>query len=277
MERLNRNISASDCSLQQRPKVFHAVSVNLTINIFLSMVDYAVNVIGVEIVVRPESIAIDNRSGLYVRVNRAAQRFPFRVRNNYRSNFAVTFKQSHNGHLSFKACRAFKSAGLNAAVHVPRFAADERLIYFDAAAQLLCKRSSLHSEPDSVDHKPRGFLRDADGSVDFVRTNPVFAIGDHPNRHQPLIQTERGILEDGSDLDRKLSALMLALALPLLLLGKERNVCAATSRTDNAIGPSAGHKVINAVLRIREIYDCRLQCFRVCFVRHDVRIVSWTA
>jgi hypothetical protein len=161
-----------------------------------------------------------------------------------------------------------------AAVHVTSKTTDESFVNFNAAAKWLCKRSSLHSKSDSVDHEPRGFLRDADSSVDLVRTNSVFAVRNHPDNHQPLIQAERRILKDGAYLDRELSALMAALALPLLLLGKKRHISTATSRTDNAIRPSPRYQIAQAVIRIREVNDCLLQCFRVCFVRHDVRILA---
>ena len=45
MERLNRNISPFEAALQETPKVFNAVRVNLTINVLLRMVNHLMDVI----------------------------------------------------------------------------------------------------------------------------------------------------------------------------------------------------------------------------------------
>lgn len=59
-------------------------------------------------------------------------------------------------------------------------------------------------------HKPRGFLSDAERAMDFIRANPVLGVGNHPHRGEPLVQTDRAVLKNRSDFDRKLFATMLA-------------------------------------------------------------------
>src|SRR6185503_18178306 len=110
-----------------------------------------------------------------------------------------------------------------------------------------CERSSLHSKANSVDHEPRRFLRDTERPVNVVRANAVFAIDDHPNGSQPLVQTERRILEDGADFNGELSLLVRALALPLVLLLQKRHVFASAGRAFNAVRPSARGKIIQAI------------------------------
>jgi hypothetical protein len=68
-----------------------------------------------------------------------------------------------------------------------------------------------------------------------------------------------------------------ALALPLVLLLKERNVIAATGRTGYAIRPSASGQILKAILRIREVNNCLLKRLWFGLVCHDVRIVAWIA
>jgi hypothetical protein len=236
-----------------------------------------VNVIGVEVVVRPKRVAIDHRSGFDVVVYLASQRFAFDVRNNHRSNFAVPFKQSHNRHLALEASRALESARFNAAMHVASLAADKCFIDFDVAGHLFHKRSGVHGESNAVIHEPRGFLRHAKRPRNLITTDSVFTIDDQPNGGQPLIQTKRRIFKDGSDLDGELPLPVRAFALPLVLFLKERHVLAPTSRTSNAIRPSASRKVVEAILRIREVNDCLLKCLRCVSVCHDVRILAKAA
>jgi hypothetical protein len=162
-------------------------------------------------------------------------------------------------------------------VHITSLAADERFIDFNVTRHLFEKRSALHRETDAMVHEPRSLLRDAKRAGDLVTANAVFAVHDHPHSREPLVEAQGAILENGSNLDRELTALVCALTLPLPLLRQKCHVCAATGWADNAVGPSAGHKIVKAILRIREINDCLLQCLRGCFVRHDVRILAFGA
>src|SRR5437879_2745692 len=111
-------------------------------------------------------------------------------------------------------------------------------------------------------------------SADFVRANSVFAIDDHPHSGQPLIQTKRRILEYGSDFGAELALLVRALTLPFLLLGKERHVIASARRTDNAIRPTTGDKVAQAVVRVREIDNRFLKCFGTGILCHSERTIA---
>ena len=64
-----------------------------------------------------------------------------------------------------------------------------------------------------MQYMPRALLFDSERSAIPARRNAVAAIGDHPDRNQPLIETERAVLKDGADLDRKLSSAALFAAL----------------------------------------------------------------
>src|SRR5579885_3055544 len=153
-----------------------------------------------------------------------------RVFDDFCSHFAVPLKQTHDGDLTDCA------APLNL-----------------ARAHALVHEASLAAE----------------GARHFVRANPVFAVRHHPHGGEPLVESERRVFKDRSDLDAELTPLVRALALPLVLRGKERHVITSARRADNAVRPAARDKVIEAVRRIREEYDCLLQCLWCFLLRHS--------
>src|SRR5262249_44770907 len=143
-------------------------------------------------------------------------------------------------------------------VHVPCLAADVRFVNFYMAAQSLKKRAALHCQTDAMIHEPSGLLCDTQSARNLVRTNPVFAVHDHPDRSQPLVETKRGILKNCSGLERELSPLVLNLGvvtrtLPAVVLWLVKDILRTATRTRNAIRPAARYKVIMAVLAIREV------------------------
>ena len=101
-------------------------------------------------------------------------------------------------------------------VHVARLAADVGFVHFDVAAQFAAAvvLVFLHGETNALEHEPCGLLRDADSASDFVRADAVLRVGDHPHARQPLIQAERGVLENRAGLEGELSLRVTGLALP---------------------------------------------------------------
>ena len=57
------------------------------------------------------------------------------------------------------------------------------------------------SNKNPVIQKPSGFLRSSLGVGDLIRTHTVLAIDEHPHRAEPLVQAQRGILENAIHLD----------------------------------------------------------------------------
>jgi hypothetical protein len=104
--------------------------------------------------------------------------------------------------------------------------------------------------------------------MDFVRANAVLATGNHPDRNEPLIQAERRVFKDRSDLSGKLALGVCALALPFALLRKKRNVITSTSRTNDAIRPAASDQIRKAIIGIVEEYNRFLKCLWA-FHTHD--------
>jgi hypothetical protein len=57
-------------------------------------------------------------------------------------------------------------------------------------------------------------LRDVERAVNFIRTNAVLIIRNHPDRSQPLIKANRAIFHDRADLDAELFFALFIFALP---------------------------------------------------------------
>src|SRR5207244_114474 len=101
-----------------------------------------------------------------------------------------------------------------ALVHVSRFAADVSLINLNRPVRTTKFAASLvlQSEPNAMQHEPRRLLGYSDSPRDLVRANTVSAIGDHPHDHKPLLQRNRRVLKNGSDLRGELAFCVSALA-----------------------------------------------------------------
>ena len=135
----------------------------------------------------------------------------------------------------------------------------------------------LHSQPDSVQHEPCGFLCHAKGAVQFPRRNAVLVVDDHPDSGEPLLKRNRRVLKDRSDLGRELALRVNALALPAALVGEELGVCPTTSGTGHdSIRESQRDHVREAIIGVCEVLDCLLQgLWFWCFIRFHVNKVSY--
>lgn len=148
-----------------------------------------------------------------------------------------------------------------AGVHVASFAADEGLIRLDRASELVgCRHAERYA--NSMIHEPCGFLRDADGPVDFVRTHAVLAVHNLPHRHEPLVQAQGGIFEDRPGFRGKLPEGVIDAALPAVVLVLEQNLDATAPWAGDAVWPAMRHKVLSAIVRAGEVEDRFLECVR---------------
>jgi hypothetical protein len=48
----------------------------------------------------------------------------------------------------------------------------------------------LQGQPQTVKHKPRGFLCDTQCAGNLARTNPILGVDQHPESRQPPIKTD---------------------------------------------------------------------------------------
>ena len=84
----------------------------------------------------------------------------------------------------------------------------------------------------------------------LVGADAVLAVGDHPHGRQPLVQTERRILEDRPGLERELPLRVLGLALPALARLVEVDAVAAAGRARDAVRPAASDQIFQAVVGV---------------------------
>jgi len=148
-------------------------------------------------------------------------------------------------------------------VHESRSTTDEGLVYFDlfTASPDLPQILFMHRQPDSVEHEPSGLLSNSKSACNFVGTDSVLAVRQHPHCDKPFIERDCGIFHDGSDFYRELALGMLLFALPHPSSGDKAHVSAATSGAGNAIGPTALNHEGDAVVRVGKVLDGLLECF----------------
>src|SRR5439155_1629402 len=159
-----------------------------------------------------------------------------------------------------------------ALVHIAGLAADVSLINLNRPVRPTKFAASLvlQSEPDAMQHEPCGLLGYSDSARDLVRANTVSAIGDHPHDNKPLLQRNRRVLKNGSDLRGELAFCVSALALPLtLVMQKHDSLATAGWAGHDAIRPVQYGHVGQRVIRIREIdYRVLQSLWLLCVAFH---------
>lgn len=259
MEWFDADISTVQAALKQRPEVFHSVSVYVAIRVFDGVVNHGVLIVRFQPVVGKQFIGEDRRASLNVLANVLLKFLLAPIVYNHRANVSATLQHSHHKSLVFPASASDNALTLRF-VHIPSFAADEGFVDLDFMAQFAALLPLL-GKPDAVQHEPRGFLGDSEGAVDLATAYSVLSVLEHPHSRKPFIETNRGVLHDGSDLRGKLPLGMATAALPAQLILEEANILAATGRADYAILPfrTTGNKIVQAILSVRETLDCFLK------------------
>ncbi len=154
--------------------------------------------------------------------------------------------------------------------HVAGLAADECLVCLDLSAVTanLEQRSILHSEPDAMEHEPCRLLNNPKRAGNLARRNSIFRTGDDPHGRKPLIESKRGVFENGSDLYGELLPCVLGLALSKPVSGDEFNFLAPAGGTDNALRPTLSREECEAFIGIGEVDNGFLKCTRL-FIKNE--------
>jgi hypothetical protein len=259
VERLDTDISAMQLSLNQAPEILHAVSVNVAIGVFDGVINDLMFEALVQSVVGQQFIGKDRSARLNVLADMTLKFGFATILYVHHTYVSATFKHPEH-YLFILATGAADDARTLALVHVSCFAADESFVDLDFARQLATILALLR-ESDPVKHEPRGFLGHVQRPCDLAGANAVLAIENEPHRRQPLVQTERRVFKDRSNLDGELPFRMSCAALPAQLILKETDFIGTAGRTHNAVLPlrPTSDKVVQAVLLIREIQDRFLQ------------------
>lgn len=229
------------------------------------MIDYVVNVLRLKTVVRLPSVSVNIRALLNMPLNVRLQGFPSYVRYNVGSNFAV-LKQAHNRNLASPASAQMPTL---AKVYIASKTADESFVNLNIATKLV-KGSGLHCLSDAVKQEPCGLLGDAKRAVKLIGANAILRVDDQPDSRQPLVQTDRAILHDGSDLDAEV--LLAALANPDAASLNERVLCRLATRARDTVRPTDRNHTAKRSIRIGEVFDGLKQCFWECFVHGEGRL-----
>jgi hypothetical protein len=197
-------------------------------------------------------------------------RVEFRTRLNVLSNFLVDVVLSscvHNGraYLSGFAAEqsehdglAIRSASANllltpVLVHVPSLAADQRLIRLNRARHPV-DASGVHRVPDPLQHEPSSLLRYLQIAGNLVTADSILAVRQHPHRAKPLIESDRRILKDRSDLSSEL--LFAVQALPHHASREERKPLGLAPMTGRTFGPLHSRDGLQTHHRVGKVLDC---------------------
>ncbi len=256
------DIGAFQLALEQAPKVFESVSVNLPINVPFSVVnDLMLESLLLESLIGHERIGIDRAPCFHVSANVRLQRVLFAIANDSGANFAAAFEDSHDSGFILGASLS-NPALVFVGVHEASGTANESFVYFNFAIRTaeFQKRAVLHGKANPMEHKPSGLLSDAQSAANLVRANTVLAVRNHPNCDKPLVEGNRRIFHDGSDLDRELPMGMHALALPLPLIIQEHGIfTSASGAGHNTVRPAKFDHELEAVVGIGEVNDGLLE------------------
>jgi hypothetical protein len=155
-------------------------------------------------------------------------------------------------------------------VHVLFLAADVRLVnlhrVFGVAAEF--SLPGLHHLPDAVQHEPSRLLSDPNCLGHLVGADPVLAIGQHPEGHHPLVETDRGILENRPNLEGEL--LLAGVAVPDSPgLDEGMVLPTAPGAGNDPIRPTQVQSVLESTVRVGEENYRLLQCLRAV---HDLNV-----
>ncbi len=105
-----------------------------------------------------------------------------------------------------------------------------------------------------MQHEPRRLLSGAECPSEFVRRDAVLGVGDEPDSGEPLVESERRVLEDRAELDREL--LFTALALPESASRQVGVFNRATAGANGPVRPAQLGDEIGADVDVREVADC---------------------
>ncbi len=259
VERFDTHVRPAQRALQERPEVFQAVRVDLALSILLGVVNHFVDVVCAELVVGRQRIGEHLGPRLDVLANLRGEDATAHVRNVPEDHAAMSigtmpFEQAHDGGLPH-AARSLDLAGAFRLVHEAGATADEGFVGFDVAAEL-GERPALHGEPDALEHKPCGLLRDAERTVQFVTADPVFAVNQHPRGGQPLFERDRRVLEDGPGLEGERRTRMARIALPHARLSKPCDLLGPALRTlHRAVRPAQFNHELPTMFEVGEVED----------------------
>jgi hypothetical protein len=271
VERVNADVGAFDGALQEAPEAFESVGVDQAIDIPLSVVnDAMMEVLGQSTVAAP-LVGVERGTMLDVLMDVAVQGLGVDVLDDVGDDggsvvVVGALHDAQHGDFGTHASLLDNSLALGL-VHVLAEPTDESLVGFDVAAHLL-EAFGLHGKPDTAKHEPRGFLGNAQTTRHFIGADAVLGIGQHPDSGKPLVQTERGVLENRSHLHRELLAA--SAAFPDAPSLEEHRVGRVTVSALDTIRPAQELKELERDIGISEVRHRFAESLRSTNLGHDV-------
>jgi deoxycytidine triphosphate deaminase len=278
VKRLDRNVSAFQATLKQGPEVLNPIGMYVAFNVLFGVIHKLMNIVFLKAGVRRQFVGEHFGTRFNIRPHFFLQCAALAI--GYVLDADLTSLAIQQAHYQFfaRATGARYFFCFLILVHEAGESADHGLIGFDrtAAAEFL-ESTALHSESNTMEHKPCGFLADSQIACNFTRTDPVLAIADEPDSGQPLSQRQRRILENRSDLHTELSPIMLRTALPAPLIGEKMNLVASADRAfHDAVGPATRGHVSDTTVFVREIPNRIRQVLRDVIIRFHILNLTQT-
>ncbi len=262
-ERLDADVGSMKTALQQTPEVLHTIGVDVAVHVFDRVIDNGVLVVCAQPVVRLKFVREDRGSGVDMLTDGGLKIFLFPGVNVTHDHLASALQHTEHNLLANRSA-PLDLFGTLVLVHIPGLAADERFVNLNCPAELAARRFVLHGFANSLQHEPRGFLTDTQISGNLVTTNAVLTVGDQPNSNKPLIETDRGFIEQGADLGRELPPALRGATLPDTASFEKHRLFRLAVRTLNTLRPTIGGKVLKCVVRIGKVlngFSHGLGCF----------------
>src|SRR6266851_2326550 len=160
MERLNRNVGASQRSLEERPEIFDSLRMNLPFDVSLGMIHDIMHETIMQRVVSNPFIRVHLRPMLHRVKNFFLQRLALHVRNNFGSDLPnVTVEHSDDDGLSLGSALDVVADPLFV-VHVLEVPANEGFVNLDwpRVPADFCERAILQGQPKPLKNEPCGLL-----------------------------------------------------------------------------------------------------------------------
>lgn len=264
MERLDTHIGSADASLQQAPEVLKAIGVYAPIDVLDSMIHDLMGIISGQPFVGEQEVGIERGASLNMLADLRLQHRLLTACDDGSANLTTTLKDTHDRNLVFGSGASDATLAL-AEVHVAGLATDEGFVNLNTVAvgaTHLHDGAGLHSLADTMKHKPRSFLGDAQRPGKLTGANAILRAGNQPDRGEPLFKADRRVFHNGSHLWSELAFRVGALALKSLHIRQPRHVGAATSGASDSIRPAVSNHVAKTVIDFRKIDDGFLKSVR---------------
>ena len=232
---------------------------NATVNVLDSVIDNAMGVCSGKALIGEQGVSVESGTRFDMLFDFSLQCRLAAIRNHGRANLATTLQDAHDSRLVLRA-RACDAPRPLVDVHVAGLAPDESFVSLDFAREL-DGRVVMHDGTNAVEHEPCRLLRHTDGAMEFVAGNTVLAVANHPDRHHPLIQPERAVLEDSSDFEAEL--LIAPVAHPDATGFDEGMLLGTAARASNfAVRKPKIQRVLESAVCVAEVNDSLLKSVR---------------